>query len=209
MDKILNTASYGICLFSLEVLQGFLKEKKIRSKKLLEKFQKNKELYLSTQKEGIWVPIPQINSVDYVVKLEGHDESFDDEWEQKVEYDGFNIEIKEGIWISDIGSFLEFNASEYSGNEGTYKTPYGVTHWFSENERFYRTLDGYMEYTDFKYNVPSGKYLLSIKGFVRKQLLEYPNPNCGFFFSLVKVDEFDGFKNPREEIYNFNIGSMP
>ena len=60
-------------------------------------------------------------------------------------------------------------------------------------------------YSDFKYDVPSGQYLLSIKGYARKQTLEYPNSNQGYLFSLVKVGEYDGFKNPREEIYDFNI----
>ena len=36
----------------------------------------------------------------------------------------------------------------------------------------------------------------------------FPNPNSGFLFSLVKVDEFSGFKNPREDIYNFNVTNM-
>ena len=47
MDRILSTYSYGICLFSMEVLQDFLKKEKIRSKKLLHKFQKDKKLYLA------------------------------------------------------------------------------------------------------------------------------------------------------------------
>lgn len=42
MDRILSTYSYGICLFSMEVLQDFLKKEKIRSKKLLHKFQRIK-----------------------------------------------------------------------------------------------------------------------------------------------------------------------
>lgn len=208
MDKILSTGSYGICLFSLEVLQNFLKKEKIRSKKLLEKFQKNKKLYITTQEEGVWIPLTQINSIDYVIRLDGYDSLFNDEWEQKMEYDGFNIEIKDALWISDIGSFLTFNADEYIGNEGSYKTPYGVTRYFSENERSCQTLDGHRLFSDFKYDVPSGKYLLSIKGYARKQPLERPNPNYGFLFSLVRVDEFDGFKNPREEIYDFNVANM-
>ena len=60
MDRILSTYSYGICLFSMEVLQDFLKKEKIRSKKLLHKFQKDKKLYLAMQKEGIWFPISKI-----------------------------------------------------------------------------------------------------------------------------------------------------
>ena len=58
MDRILSTYSYGICLFSMEVLQDFLKKEKIRSKKLLHKFQKDKKLYLAMQKEGIWKIVP-------------------------------------------------------------------------------------------------------------------------------------------------------
>lgn len=55
----------------------------------------------------------------------------------------------------------------------------------------------------------SGKYLVSIKGFVRKQKLDFPNPNYGFLFSLVAVDEFESFNDPREdEIYYFNVANM-
>ena len=71
MDRILSTYSYGICLFSMEVLQDFLKKEKIRSKKLLHKFQKDKKLYLAMQKEGIWFPISKINSGQHLIKLEG------------------------------------------------------------------------------------------------------------------------------------------
>ena len=67
MDRILSTYSYGICLFSMEVLQDFLKKEKIRSKKLLHKFQKDKKLYLAMQKEGIWFPISKINSGQHLI----------------------------------------------------------------------------------------------------------------------------------------------
>ena len=73
MEKNLTTGSYGICVFSLEVLQQFLKREKVRSKKLLDNFQKNNDRYLSMQKEGIWVPFTQIDSISYRIKLEGHD----------------------------------------------------------------------------------------------------------------------------------------
>lgn len=208
MDKVLGTASYGICVFSFEVLQDYLKKKRVRSKKLLEKFQKDKDFYLDAQREGIWIPFAQINSIDYVIKLDGHDAPFDDEWEQKMEYDGFNIEIKDGLWISSTGSFYTFQANEYSGEEGTYKNPYGIVNFYTGTERSYQTLEGRRIYSDFKYDVPSGKYLLSVKGYARKQALEWPNSNYGFFFSLKKVNEFNGFKNPREETYDFNVANM-
>ena len=74
MDKNLSVSGYGICLFSVGVLQDFLKKEKIRIKKLLNKFQKDKTLYLATQKEGVWVPVVQINSEHYMIKLDGYDE---------------------------------------------------------------------------------------------------------------------------------------
>lgn len=83
MDKILTTSNYGICLFSLEVLQDFLKKEKIRSKKILKFFQLHPKRYLDSQKEGIWVPMTQIDSVKYLIKLDGYDLPFNDEWEQK------------------------------------------------------------------------------------------------------------------------------
>lgn len=194
MDKVLSISNYGISLFSLEVLQDFLKQEKIRSKKLLDKFQKDKKLYLTTQKEGIWLPLVQIDGGEYIIRIDGQDAPFDEEWELKLEYDGFNMEIKDSLCISDIGRLNFFDADE-----------------MSQYECSYQTLDGITGYTSFKYDVPSGKYLVSVKGYARKGATGHSskkdNPQYGFLFSLVKVDAFDGFKNPREsELYEFNIG---
>jgi len=192
MDKTIDTGSYGICLFSLEVLQDFLKREKIKSKKLLDYFQKNHERYLSTLKEGVWIPIVQINSIEYTIKLDGYEQSYCDEWEQKFEYSGFNIEVKDGLWIADIGHFLEFDKDDLTGDEASYQT-----------------LDGETIYSGHKYDVPSGKYLVSIKGFTRKEPLKYPKSNYGFLFSLTKIEDFDGYNDPRKDkIYNFKIADM-
>lgn len=68
MEKILTTFSYGLCVVSLENLQEFLREEKIRSKKLLSFFQKKDKEYLLSQERGIWMPIPQINAGKYIIK---------------------------------------------------------------------------------------------------------------------------------------------
>ena len=191
MEKKLSTYNYGICLFSVDVLQSFLKKEKVRTKKLLAYFQKDENKYIATQKEGVWVPISQINSGQYVVKLDGYDSGFSEEWEQKFQYDGFNIEIQDTLWISDIGSFITFNKADYAGDT-----------------IYFTTGDGNIRYSDYKYDVPSGKYLLSVAGYVRKSALEQDHVNSGFLFSLTKVDEFVGYKNPREEQYDFNVARM-
>ena len=191
MERILSTYNHGLCMFSSDMLCDFLKREKIRTKMVLDFFQKDKKRYLSSLEEGIWIPLAQIDSGEYIIKLEECDEAFDDGWEQKIEYEGFNIDVKGGLWISDIGSLLAFDANVLCGTERTFEDG-----------------DGTVLYSDIKYNIPNGKYLVKIKGYVRKQLLEYPNSNYGYMFSLIRVDEFNGYNNPREEIYNFNISDM-
>lgn len=211
MDRMVHAGGYGICLFSANTLQDFLKQRNIRKRKLLSLLQKDKELYLETQKEGIWMPLPQINYVNYMIKLAGQDEPFDEEWEQKIDYDGFNLEIKDGLWISAIEQLEPFEPKEYyvETEEIYIDKSSNMERCRSPRERWFKTMDGNINYTDIKYDVPAGKYLLSVKGYVRKEHLEFPAPNCGFFFSLTKVEAFEGYKNPREsDDYDFNIGSM-
>ena len=54
MDKILSTYNHGICLFSVNVMRYFLKREKIRSKRVLDFFQKedNPNEYLKSFVEG-------------------------------------------------------------------------------------------------------------------------------------------------------------
>lgn len=198
MDKVLTTLNYGICLFSLDVLQEFLRREKIRTKKILNLFQKNPEKYLAALAAGAWIPFVKIDSGEYLIKLDGQDQPFDNEWEQKIEYGGFNMEIRDSLWFSDTGSFYLFNAEAYKGSEA-----------ISYQALDYPTDEMVTFYSGFRYHVLSGKYLLSVKGYKRKRELDFPNPNCGFLFSLSKVDEFEELNNPREdEVYDFNVADM-
>jgi len=108
MDREVDAMGYGICIFSADTVQDFLKREKIRKRKLLSLLQKDKELYLSTQKEGILIALVGINAYNYAIRLEGRDEPFDDRWVQKIDYDGFNLEIKDGLWISNIRQLEPF-----------------------------------------------------------------------------------------------------
>ena len=80
MDRMVIAGGYGICLFSADTLQDFLKREKIRKRKLLSLLQKDKELYLNTQREGIFIPLVGIDHYNYAIKLEGQDEPFDDQY---------------------------------------------------------------------------------------------------------------------------------
>lgn len=194
MENILDTSNYGICLFSLPVLQDFMKQKGISDNKLIPKLQRNRKLFIDSQKAGIWVPFVGLDSVGYDVRLEGQDEPFDEEWEEKLSYDGFNLEIQDTLCMADIGLLHPFEVAD-----------------FREEEKHYETRDGHTLYQQFQRNVPSGKYLLSIKGYARKGSKGYDErggkAEFGYWFSLTKVEAFEGYKNPREdELFDFNIG---
>lgn len=206
MDKIIGTYSYGLCAFSINTMTEFLMNKKIRSKKVLELFQKKKDFYLDSVKEGIWMPVPSINSGQYVLKIEGYDDSFSNEWTQVLSYDGFNIDIKNGLWISDIGLLLGFNKNEFEGEGREVISPYGTVDYFSDKVIWHKDLDGNVSYSAYWYDIPEGKYLLTVTGFARKEIIDKRAVNYGFQFGLKKADEFTGYKNPREEGYEFNVG---
>ncbi|AIQ13841.1 hypothetical protein [Paenibacillus durus] len=192
MDKVLTATSYGVSVFSLDVLHEFLKKEKVRTKKVLKNFQDNHDRYLQSLREGAWIPFVPINAIKYSIKLENNGEFFNDEWKKVFEHVDFNIQIKDYLWIAGLGVFLDFNKERF--NEDVIKS---------------ETFDGEPLYYGFRYNFKNGKYFLKISGYARKQELEYPNANYGFSFSLVETNEFDGLNDPREdEIYNFNVADM-
>lgn len=206
MDKIIGTYNYGLCVFSIDTMTDFLKIKKIRSKKVLDLFQKKKDLFLESVKDGIWMPVPSINSGKYVIKLEGYDDSFGDDWTEVLSYDGFNIDVKNGLWVSDIGSLLVFDKTEYEGEGREVTSAYGTVSYFSNKEQWHKDLDGHISYSAYWYDVPEGRYLLTLTGFARKEIVDNKAANYGFQFNLRKIDCFTDVKNPREEGYEFNIG---
>ena len=193
-DKKLDVGNYGMYLFSFKKLTTFLKENKIRSKKLLEFFQKNHNEYLESIKTGTWIPIVPIDSIEYIVKV---NDLFDNEWDEIREEKGFCLEIgsDNSLWIGSFSDILTIDFKSFKNNSDGYKC--------------YETLDGQKIYDSFKFDVPQGKYIVNIKGFKRKKELEYPNTNFGFLFELEKVESFNEFKDPREDDkYDFNICQM-
>ncbi len=205
MEKVIRALDYGLCVFSLDTMIQFLEAKKIRSKKVLALLQKRKDIYLDSIKDGAWMPIPSINAEKYVIGLDGYDDDFGDEWTQVLSYDGFNIDVKNGLWITNIGCLLEFDKSEYEGDGREETSAYGTVSYFSAKEQWHKDLGGNVSYSAYWYDVPEGKYLIAVTGFARKEIVDDKAANYGFQFKLTKVEEFQEAKNPREEAFEFNV----
>lgn len=81
MEKIITPTSYGICVFSPNVLLDFLKAEGIKRKKILDYFENNPEHYLKLVSNGIWLPFAPINFGNYEIKMNSH-ESFSEKWKK-------------------------------------------------------------------------------------------------------------------------------
>ncbi|WP_230661380.1 hypothetical protein [Psychrobacter sp. I-STPA10] len=170
---IVDTANYGLCLFSPCAMKDFLQQKgKSRTKRLLDLFQNNADLYLDSLKLGVWLPITPISSIGYRIKLS-------DEIIAKSNdvYSGFNIEVKENsLWLCDIGKLRKIDYSLFNEKESLY----------------YYTLDNQKRVNGVKLPVKNGKYLVTIS-----ELLENDIPTIILKFDLVKT--FSGFNDPRDD----------
>ena len=153
-------------------------------------FQNNYELYIESLKEGVWIPIVPINSIDYEILI-GCDEIIKDHWNEVFTYDGFNLNVEDGnIWIGSLGSFVNFKISQF-------KNP-------TLDSLSYQTLDGQTLYKGFRIRLEKGKYRVAISGYKKRVTIDSTIYGYGFNFEL--TDEFTSYKDPREdEQYTFNM----
>lgn len=197
-DEKLTITDYGIYILSPLKMREFLKENKIRSKKVLVTFQKNQELYLKSLEDGSWVPILPIDSIKYIVNISNLKNSFDEtSWKEMFSLTGFNLSVSDDdcIWIGSFGNLLNWDSNLFIDAK--------------DDKISYQTLDGITNNKAFKFNIEKGKYLVTIEGYKRKETLPYPEANNGFLFTLTKVEEFDGYKDPREHNkYYFNVAQL-
>ncbi|MCQ2534949.1 MAG: hypothetical protein MJ172_10345 [Clostridia bacterium] len=208
MEKVITTSEYGYSIFSVDSMCDFMSKEKIRSKKLLALLQKDKKKYLKSLEDGSWLPIPAVDFGEVLISVEGYDEPFSNEWEEVITYDGFNITVKNGLWITDIGLFHNFDKNEFQGDGVEIPLDFGRKEYYSQKEKWYTTLDEKKIYNGFSYDVPDGKYLIKLSIYARKGVLESKEVNYGMRIGLKMVEEFLDCKNPREEEYDFKINWM-
>jgi hypothetical protein len=191
LEKKITITDYGIYIMSIEKMLVFLKENKIKSKKILEVFQKNHDLYIKSLQEGVWIPIVPIESTKYIISE--NDIYFNNDWERQFKYENFNLDLSDNtFWVGSFGNLLNLNVEQFTNS--------------TNDSISYQTLDGITLYKSFKFKLERGKYLVNIIGYKRKNKLEYPEVNYGYSFEFKKVQEFNGYMDPREDDkYLFNL----
>ena len=190
MNKQVEVSSYGLFVISVAQMSSFLKEeKKSRTKKVLALFQKEQDLYQRSISTGSWLPIPQINSISYEIKVTNLGDSLSDECEQVYEYESFNLSVggDDSIWIGSIGLLYTWDVDKFVGDAITYTT-----------------LDGDLLASALRFPLDKGKYLVKIQGYRLKEEQASSEVNSGFLFTFTKVEGFESTNDPREDKYMFN-----
>lgn len=205
MEKVITTSEYGYSLFSVDSICDFMSQERIKSKKLLALLQKDKKRYMKSIEDGSWLPIPSVDMQKLAISVDGYDDAFSDEWEKVLSYEGFNISVKNGLWIADIGCFLDFDEKKYQGDGTEIPGIMGTKEYYSNKEKWYTTADGKTSYTGFCYDVSDGRYLVTLTFYARKEINDIRAVNYGVRINLDKVESFSDCKNPRDEEYTFKI----
>ncbi|WP_159990745.1 hypothetical protein [Pelistega ratti] len=174
----ISTANYGLCLFDKANLAGFIARNGNPREKILKQLIDNHNLYLRALEEGVFLPIPEIDSIDYFITFD----LVPDNNIVKFKYGQFNLNvINNEIWISDIGLL---NKSNLKAFETTSKI---------ENV----LLNGDIECIAQKHYIENGRYEIEIIGSVDTN----STPCLSFLFS-----KCNGFivNDPREYVFEFD-----
>ncbi len=191
-DKIVDVSSYGLYCLSVESFSAFLREHKIKTKKLASFFDKNRLLLEQAMQAGSLLPLSIIDSVEYVIQVSEGPTSFHDEWVEVVRLDNCNLLVGDdaAVWVGSMGTLDAWNPTDYNNQQSL----------------SYQTMDGETLYSDYRFDVKPGSYKVTLRGFKRRQALDYPAANYGFAYELHPADNFDSFTNPLVE--DVNIGDM-
>lgn len=184
--RIIDTASYGIALFSIDTFMDFLRKNKIKKKKLTNFFDDNNHIFKQSLKEGAWIPIAKIHSIEYELKILNKSEEFDKNWTEVFSHDDFNLKVSDdsAIWICDISYFNKWDPKRLSDRDSV----------------SYETLDGETLFNAFRIEMSQGTYKVSIKGYKNNKVSDYVygHARYGFLLDFKKTEPntFESFNDP-------------
>lgn len=181
-ERQISADDYGFFLLSPTVLAFFLKDKGIKSKKLLGHFSKKREDLNQAIQDGVLLPINQIPAYSYSIFIspEISLDSLKDTWDVVLQQGEFNLKIDSGnsLWFISLAQFHNWMPEKFSNKEEY--TGYYVESGPDGKEVF--------EYTGQRYMVDAGEYLVTVLGLKRKDPESDDEHNYGYYFDLKPVN---------------------
>ncbi|MDJ0367929.1 hypothetical protein QMK33_22535 [Hymenobacter sp. H14-R3] len=189
-EKIINVSGYGLFCLSITSFTEFLRVHKLRAKKLNAFFDKNRDLLEQAIQTGSWLPVATINSIEYLVEVgtTADLQTFGKDWQEVLCLANCNLRVgaDAAVWVGTLDTLDAWNPTEYGSKESI----------------SYQTMDGETLFSAYKFDVEPSAYKVTLRGFKRRQALDYPAANYGFAYELHPADNFDSFANPLVEEVN-------
>lgn len=197
---------YGVFLYSPDVLTDFLKEKTCRAKKLLTYFDKNKNVFFESIKNGVALPIYRISVYSYPIFVFMNEtyETIPQGWEQVYRYNDFFIQVGNSSKLC----FAAFDYFEYHKDLiDKHQTDYSKEIPTGPDEIL--TTDHYA----VGFDIPKGCYSFDLIGYKRSILLDESkrenygrNYAYGVVFKPTNKKENTNLDKCDDEKHIFDIG---
>ena len=168
---------YGLAIVSVLGFEEMRKSLKIRSKKMISRFDKDPTIFYEFTQKGLFIPIPHIHMYDYNIDIlmDGNKECLAD-WEILGEWEDFYIDVLKGdVWVLSIEAMQEWNYSLYA-NQDILPSSYILHGQWIESSKGIRL------------NLERGLYALKIIGAKSLDQSRYVG-RYGFFLHLTPVRE--------------------
>lgn len=173
---------YGFMALSIDTLETFISKKRIRSKKLLSLFSRNKELFNESIQQGIFLPINQIAVCSYQLFISV-------ETDLGILMKNWDIILEEGVYNLKIGidgnlwfiALVQFN-TWHVGNFQTQEDYCG--YWVESGPND----DKEFEYIAQRFNIEEGEYLVRVLGLKRKDPTYDDDKDYGYYFELTPTN---------------------
>lgn len=168
---------YGLAIVSVLGFEEMRKSLKIRSKKMISRFDKDPTIFYEFTQKGLFIPIPHIHMYDYNIDIlmDGNKECLAD-WEILGEWEDFYIDVLKGdVWVLSIEAMQEWNYSLYA-NQDILPSSYILHGQWIESSKGIRL------------NLERGLYALKIIGAKSRDQSRYVG-RYGFFLHLTPVRE--------------------
>ncbi|MDN3691784.1 hypothetical protein QWZ06_05720 [Chryseobacterium tructae] len=166
---------YGLAIISTDLFTEYLKEKKCRGKKLLSYFDQHKDLFLTSIKDGRFLPFYQISVFEYTIFTSVDEKSieFPQEYDEVFRYNNFFLEVGDLERIC----FASFNYLEYRLEN----IKQNIT---DKEDQIPTGADGHLEsYFPAKgFDLPKGIYEFDLIGLERKEKWERESENYAYAF---------------------------
>ena len=180
----LTAMDYGIMVFSTDLFNDYIKNKKWKAKKYLSWFNKNKEHFHEIIKDGIIFPIYNICNYEYeiFVKINEQNNESPKGFKEIYKYNGFYVEVgnTNKLCFSNFAYFE--NSIDSIKNNITEKSHMFETGPDKPNGAF--TIEKYNYALGL--DIEKGKYSYNIIGLKRIEEKERKSKNHAFLFEFTK-----------------------